>query len=377
MIQFKRRRINDRYSYGLLLLVGWTVIGLISTGQFYTASYLEGDQIDWRRILVWQMSPWYLWVFLTPIVRYFGRKVRITSRRWARPVFHHLLISALLSLFALLILITIRCRVPIDPSNRPSFMTMAVSMTGSSFHINLLIYWAILGVGYAFDFRKQAQERENLALSLEKQLAEAQLQALQMQIQPHFLFNTLNAITVLVRDKQNESAVKMLTGLSDLLRIVLSQTNSPMITLQEEMDFIHRYLEIEQTRFVDRLKYSIDLAPGTLPALVPSFLLQPLVENAVKHGVAQIKGAGLLEIRSTIEGETLKLSVANNGPGLLKSTAKSENGGIGLKNTRARLEKLYRADQQLLIREGRNGGVIAVIQIPFNPITANHSPRKV
>src|SRR5262245_37440213 len=125
MIEIKSNRINEKCTYDLLLFAGWTVIGLISAGQFYTASYLEGDRVDWRRILIWQMSPWYIWIFLTPIVRYFGRRVRITAHRWARPVFHHLMISSLLSFFALLILITIRCRIPIDPANRPSFATMA------------------------------------------------------------------------------------------------------------------------------------------------------------------------------------------------------------------------------------------------------------
>jgi two-component system, LytTR family, sensor kinase len=376
MIEGKRRHLNEKYAYALLLLAGWTIIGLISTGQLYTASYLEGDHLDWRRILIWQMSPWYLWVFLTPLVRHFGRRIRITARRWVRPVLHHLVISSLVSIFALLILITIRCRAPLDPANPVPFTTMAVSMTGSSLHINLLIYWMILGLGYAFDFRKQARERENLALSLEKQLAQAQLQALRMQIQPHFLFNTLNAITVLVRDQKNQAAVRMLTGISDLLRIVLSQNNSQMATLQEEMEFIRRYLNIEQARFEDRLQLDIELAPETLPALVPNFILQPLVENALKHGISQMTSNGVIKIRSMTEGDMLQLSVSNNGPALAGSEATSENSGIGLKNIRARLERLYGASQQLTLNGADGFGVIAVIRIPFTSIKASDSPRK-
>ncbi|HEX9002400.1 MAG TPA: histidine kinase [Blastocatellia bacterium] len=370
MLETRSKR-NNNSVYGLLFIAAWTIIGLISTGQLYTASYLEGDRIVWWRALVWQMSPWYIWVLLTPIVRHFGKKYRITARHWVRPALHHLMLSILLSLFGLLILISIRCLVPIDPARPYSFATLAVKLTGASYHINLLIYWMILGVGYAFDYQRQVRERESLALSLEKQLAQAQLQALRMQIQPHFLFNTLNAITVLVRDQRNQAAVRMLTGLGELLRVVLSQSNTPMVTLQEEVEFIHKYLEIEQTRFADRLKVSIDLAPETLPALVPSFILQPLVENAVKHGISQIPGAGLIEIRARSNNGKLLLCVQNNGPELSEPEPFAQPGGIGISNIRARLEKLYGAEHQFTIGNAESFGVVATLSIPLNS-AVNH-----
>lgn len=375
MIETRLKKKNN-YLYGVLFMVAWTVIGLVSTGQLYTASYLDGDPVVLWRALVWQMSPWYIWVLLTPVVRYFGGKHRITTRRWVRPALHHLALSILLSLFGLLILISIRCVVPIDPAHPQSFATLAVRMTGASYHINLLVYWMILGIGYAFDYQRQVRERESLALSLEKQLAEAQLQALRMQIQPHFLFNTLNAITVLVRDRRNQAAVRMLTGLGELLRVVLSQSNAPMVTLREEVEFIRQYLEIEQTRFEDRLKVSIDLAPETLPALVPSFILQPLVENAVKHGIAQIPGAGLIEIRARGGDGRLLLVVHNNGPGLSggnQSLRALREGGIGINNVRARLEKLYGAEQQFTIDNSDSLGVVVALSIPLKTTTANVS----
>jgi two-component system, LytTR family, sensor kinase len=366
-----RPKKTSNYLYGLLFIAAWTMIGLVSTGQLYTASYLEGDRIVWWRALIWQMSPWYIWVLLTPVVRYFGKKRRITARRWVRPALHHLALSILLSFFGLLILISIRCMVPLDPARPDSFATLAVKLTGASYHTNLLIYWMILGIGYAFDSQRQVRERERLALSLEKQLAQAQLQALRMQIQPHFLFNTLNAITVLVRDQRNQAAVGMLTGLSELLRVVLSQSNTPMVTLQEEVEFINKYLEIEQTRFEDRLNVSIDLAPETLPALVPSFILQPLVENAVKHGIAQIPGAGLIEIRARSSDGRLLLFVRNNGPELSEPDSLPQPGGIGISNIRARLEKLYGVEQQFTISNSESFGVVATLSIPLNAATNN------
>jgi two-component system, LytTR family, sensor kinase len=336
----------------------------------YTASYLDGDRVALWRALVWQMSPWYIWVVLTPVVRHFGRSYRIQSRNWVRPAIHHVAFSILLSFFGLLILITIRCLVPLDPAKPYSFATLAVRMTGAAYHINVVVYWMILGVGYAFDYQRQARRRERIALDLERQLAQAQLQALRMQIQPHFLFNTLNAITVLVRDRSTEAAVRMLTGLSELLRIVLSQSDAQMVTLQEEMEFIRKYLEIEQTRFVDRLEVSIDLAPETLPALVPSFILQPLVENAVKHGISQCAGAGVIAIRARSEAGRLQLRIHNNGPVLAVNGGAPDNGGIGIRNTRARLEKLYGEQQQLTIENAGNAGVTAALSIPLDSRSA-------
>lgn len=364
MIESKGK--NSKYLAGGLMLAAWTIIGLISTGQLYTASYLEGTEVIWWRALVWQMAPWYLWILLTPVVRHFGRQYRITARHWRLPALHHVALSILLSLFGLLLLISIRCIVPLDPARPHSFGTLAVQMTGASYHINVLIYWMILGIGYAFDYQKQIAHRERLALDLEKQLAQAQLHALQMQLQPHFLFNTLNAITVLVRDRDNESAVRMLTGLSDLLRIVLSQSMTQTVTLREEIEFIHKYLEIEQTRFEDRLIVHIDVSPETLPALVPNFILQPLVENAVKHGISQNTEAGMIEIFARSEGDKLLLSVRNDGPSL------SDNGGngagIGIRNTRERLEKLYGEGQQFLIQNAVPSGVTATLSIPLQSV---------
>jgi LytS/YehU family sensor histidine kinase len=234
-----------------------------------------------------------------------------------------------------------------------------------SFGGDLLIYGAIVGVCYAIDYYRKYREREFVAAQLEAQLAQAQLDSLRMQLHPHFLFNTLNGIVGLVRDNKNDAAVRMLVGLSDLLRHALEHSDRQEVQLREELNFIKLYLSIQQMRFPDRLQIDLDIDPATSKALVPNFVLQPLIENALRHGIGRSAGAGSIGISSRRENGSLLITVSDNGAGLPNHWQLKTNCGIGLANTAARLQQLYGENHRFDIHNRDGGGVEVEIVIPM------------
>jgi signal transduction histidine kinase len=225
---------------------------------------------------------------------------------------------------------------------------------------SVFLYFTVLGCIYAFTYYREARDREAQQSRLAAQLAQARLGALRMQLNPHFLFNSLNAITVLVRDQNTRDASRMLELLSGVLRQVLQSEKRQEVTLEEELQFIEKYLAIEQVRFSDRLQVRLSIAPNIHDTLVPEFILQPLVENAVRHGVSQRSAAGLIEITGRESDGELVLSVRDNGPGYVAAS----DGGVGLVNTRARLETLFGAAGRLDVLNAEGGGTIATLRLP-------------
>jgi two-component system LytT family sensor kinase len=224
-----------------------------------------------------------------------------------------------------------------------------------------LVYWAILGVSYALDYHASLKERELQASRLESELHRAQLEALRRQLHPHFLFNTLNSISVLMQKGETETASRMLGDLSTLLRHVLSAGEVQEVTLEEEVEFVKRYAEIEKTRFGDRLRVSIDIDPSAHGVTVPSFILQSLVENAILHGIAGKVDGGSVEITAHCRNGRLNLQVRDNGVGIRRV---EDTDGIGIGNARERLRHLYRTDFRLEISDAPGGGVLAELDIP-------------
>jgi LytS/YehU family sensor histidine kinase len=198
-------------------------------------------------------------------------------------------------------------------------------------------------------------------VQLAAQLAEARLGALRMQLNPHFLFNSLNAITVLVRDQKTRDASRMLELLSGVLRQVLQSERRQEVTLAEELEFIQKYLAIEQVRFSDRLQVRWSIDPAIHEALLPEFILQPLLENAVRHGVAKRSESGLIEVNGSESDGSLILRIRDNGPGYFPGSAD----GLGITNTRRRLETMYGEAARLEVRNGEEGGTIATITLPM------------
>ena len=234
---------------------------------------------------------------------------------------------------------------------------------GALYHAFVLVAWSVLYIGARHHAQLQA-ERER-ALSAETLASGARLQALRYQLNPHFLFNTLNAVSTLVVERRTAEATRMIARLSDFLRLTLENRASDEVPLAEEIDFAQRYLDIEQVRFGDRLQMSIDIAPDARDASVPALILQPLVENAVKHGIATREEGGRIAVRAERIGAALRITVSDDGPGLGAVYA----AGIGLANTRERLRTLYGAAQRMELQSPPEGGLRVVLELPFRPAT--------
>jgi LytS/YehU family sensor histidine kinase len=230
-----------------------------------------------------------------------------------------------------------------------------------TWHFNLLIYWVIVAVTFAFNYYRKYRERELRALELEKRLAQAKLQALQMQLNPHFLFNTLHSVSALMH-QDVEAADGMITRLSDLLRAALDNTDAQEVTVREELEFLKRYLDIEQTRFGSRLTVRMEIAPDSLDDLVPNLILQPLVENAIRHGIEPHAKPGCIGLRVRRSAGRLTVEVSDNGSGLPDEAAEE---GVGLSNTRARLRTLYAEAHGFELCKAPEGGLLARLTIPL------------
>ena len=232
-----------------------------------------------------------------------------------------------------------------------------------NFDWEMMTYWAVVGASHAYDFHRESQAQKLTAAQLQTRLAEASLQSLQRQLHPHFLFNTLHTISALIH-RDPEAADAMLGQLSDLLRLTLDRIGTQEVPLKEELDFVQKYVEIERTRFGDRLQVEFDIAPDTLDAAVPNMLLQPLVENAIRHGIARKVGGGRVEITARREDGELCLVVRDTGPGLAEAKPGLSK-GVGLANTRSRLEHLFGERHSLDFSEPPGGGLAVKIVIPF------------
>jgi sensor histidine kinase YesM len=240
-------------------------------------------------------------------------------------------------------------------------------------HIYYGVYWMIVGAAHAMEFHRRYRESELVSSQLETKLANAELDRLKTQLQPHFLFNAHNTIVSLMLKQENETAIRMLTRLSDLLRISLSRSGQQLVPLREELETLKLYLEIQRERFRDRLSIAIDAPPDLEEAEVPHLLLQPLVENALRHGLENVTENGRLEVVVARDADSLVLIVRDNGVGFddEKGTASdpSSGCGIGLTNTRERLQQFYGARQSLVINRPADGGCAVTIRIPYRPRT--------
>ncbi|HEY3580419.1 MAG TPA: histidine kinase [Pyrinomonadaceae bacterium] len=340
-----------------------TFLAVIYGARTLFAAVARQQPIDWVRQFGFEFVYWYVWAALTPVVLWFARNFdlqRNTARSvWALIAFG-LLIAPLQSAIEFSIaywIDTLRGMPDLLQRRRILLPAIAIATFG-----NIIIYVLIVCGHFAWDYYQKYREREMRSVELEGRLAQAELQNLKMQLHPHFLFNTLHTISVLMMRDAN-LANRMLIRLSDLLRITLDSTGSHMVPLKQELDFLRGYLEIEQTRFQDRLTVNIDVQPAALDAQVPNLILQPLVENAIRHGIASQPGNGTIQLRAAHDGPNLRLQVSDDGPGLDGSFKK----GIGLTNTEARLRQLYGASHSFDIRNlPGTGGVEVTITIPLN-----------
>ena len=349
---------------GITLALG-VLFGLIEAGQTHWRDALNNKPSTWADTLFRSLPTWLLFGALAPGVYLLTQRFRLDRRPHWPAATIHILAAALFAIvhqFGLALFYVV--------SNTGGLLFTLITakaqwMLAANFALDVGIYCACAGAFHALLFSRELRDRELTASQLQTGLTQARLEALRAQLNPHFLFNTLNAISVLALKGDQDEVVQMLSLLSDLLRLSLDGRLPQEIALADELAFIDRYLELQRIRFSDRLDIGKTIDPATLQARVPSLLLQPIVENAVLHGVAAQRGPGRIDIRAAREGERLHLEVTDTGPGFV---AKSGDGveGVGLRNTRARLFHLY-GDAQTLSCRNLETGASVTISIPFVP----------
>ena len=374
MNQDIRKRIgikNDILIKWLGIFGAWMLVALIFTTQFYSQAQLTQNPISLWRAFSLQAASACAWFLLTPLVLWLGRRFSLKRGSFRENLPIHLFAGAMV----------VVSQQAIDALTIPmlGYPSNAVNKTYGeiykeflllNFHVNYLIYWMTVGIQNLIAFYRQYRERELRSAQLEGQLAQARLQVLKNQLHPHFLFNTLNAVSELIYDNQ-EAAELMIANLSDLLRLALDKMNVQEVSLRQELEFLKKYLEIEQMRFDERLEVKINIAPETLDACVPNMILQPLVENSIKHGLAPLADGGIVEISAERQNGDLRLRVTDNGIGLKE---KSLLEGVGLSNTRARLKQLYGAEHLFEISEFR-GGLQVNLRIPFKTTKTDYEDK--
>ena len=354
--------LTRRWIRWLLAFVIWTLIGLAFAGQLYLVRAKLGDPVSWQFAIGRNLADWYVFAILSIPVWRLARHFPIERAKWHRTLLVHMVGATLFSLCWMVFRAALEHWQSRASGQPVPFETAFTHALVATFVFNAIIYWALVSLAHALSYYLKYQERTVRAAELEKRLTEAKLQALQMQLNPHFLFNTLHAISALMH-QDVEAADRMLARLSDLLRYALESTDSQEVPLRKELDFLTRYLEIEQTRFGKRLQVRLQIEPAAMDAHVPNLILQPLVENAIKHGIEPHARPGIVELRARPENGTLRLEVEDNGEGL--KPGKPAGFGVGLTNTRARLQQLYGENHRLEMVNGTAGGLLVRLSIPW------------
>jgi signal transduction histidine kinase len=355
----QRRRVRWALIFGVL-----TVCGLIDASQSYVLVLLLDRPIRLEDLVALGLAEWYCWAPLVALLLLVGWRFPFEQRNWGRRL------AILLAASAGFAALKVALDLPIELLLRVNYTPTIKSRTPweffqilfmARFFIYLLVCWTVLGIGHALDYYRRYREHELQATGLEAQLARAQLQVLKMQLQPHFLFNTLNAISALVH-KDVHLADRMIARLGDLLRLTLDNAGTQEVPLQQELDFVKLYLEIERARLGPRLSLHFEIDPEARGACVPNLILQPIVENAVRHGIAPFSRPGRIEIEARrVEGR-LWLEVRDDGPGLNGTGFKE---GVGLANTRARLQQLYGAAHRFEMTNGPGRGFAVTLTLPL------------
>lgn len=345
-----------------LLFLVWTLLGASFALSTYLGARQDNVQISWKRILSGYLADFYLWGMLSPLIFLLARRFEL-RKHFPRNLFIHLAASVILSGFVLSAaspLVWYLGYVNLARNPTLAILWRNNAFSAYYFHQGLTIYWTTLVVAHALYYYRGLRQKEAQTATLSAQLAQAQLQALKMQIHPHFLFNTLNSIAALLH-KDVEAADRMIARLGDFLRLTLKSSDAQIVDFEQELEFLKCYLDIEHIRFQDRLTVEMDIDPHALTAMVPNLILQPIVENAVRHGVARQTNPGHITIRARRHGERLIMSVEDNGPGL---KVNSNGSGIGLSNTRARLEQFYGNDFSFQIANSTERGASVTLDVP-------------
>jgi two-component system LytT family sensor kinase len=349
-----------------IIFAVWTALAFFFTGQLYYSRLLSEKPLTWREAASSQFIYPYLWAVGTILGLWLANRFPVEEGApWLRHVLLHIIFAT-----AFVVLITgsfhiIYYFIFINGPGKhydPSSTLQWIIYNSSE---NYGIYGLVLLLNQVFRYYRRFREGELRASRLQTQLTRAQLEALKMQLHPHFLFNTLHSISALVHSNP-DAADKMIARLGDFLRLTLENSGAAEVSLQKELEFLTCYLEIERVRFQDRLTTNLEVEPNTLDSPVPNLILQPIVENALRHGVAQSSAPGRVEISAKRENGSLRIEVRDNGPGLNGVTTSREafKEGVGLSNTRARLEQFYGEAHRFEMSDAADGGLLVTLVIP-------------
>lgn len=351
--------------------VQWRLVFLVATGLGIVSSTLAWqftlmlgrEEYDWRTLVILNCTYWYVWALFTPVICWLSQHFRFERSTWPRALAVHLPSVVLFSFAHISAMEGVQWWMATSEGLTVDWWTEVQRAALLNFDWEMMTYWAIAGISHAVLYYRESRDRALRAAQLETRLVAAQLKTLQQQLQPHFLFNTLHAISALMH-RDVDAADRTLMRLSDLLRMTLDSLGQQEVTLKSELEFLSKYLEIEQTRFADRLIVRYDVQPEALDTLVPNLLLQPLVENAIKHGVARKAGSGHIDITARRDHDKLWIEVRDDGAGLSDSALDALQKGIGVSTTRARLQHQFGADYRFEFHR-LSQGVAVVVALPW------------
>jgi two-component system, LytTR family, sensor kinase len=348
---------DGRSRHWLAAFAFWTLVILL----YSTGTEMRGQPLNWSQSLRTALAAWVGWALLVPLILRVDRLLPVARDALIPRLLLHIPLSLVFTLaFTLLFYGASQLLgAAVDPE---MFARNPASLFS---RFNWLVYWVIVGGYVASEYQDQIRDRKVQTLELERLLAQSRLEMLRTQLHPHFLFNALNAISAHVEGAPR-TARWMLEQLGDLLRLSLDHGEEQEIALQQELAFVDRYLKLQKIRYEDRLDVIVDVDPRALRAYVPTFILQPLLENAIRHGIATRSVPGQIEIQARQEGETLRVSVLDDGPGLPQGWDPERGLGVGLSNTKERLKRLYGDSQSFKIGSNTNGGGVRVdLTLPY------------
>lgn len=351
----------SRRTVWLIAASFWALFGLISGVQVWISMRSHGHSVP--LLLLYYVVVWEAWLLPTAFILWLARRIPVVPARLAPIAMHTVAAFAVAVVHETYWVALMLAMKPFDRMTPVAGKGQPLKTLLECMPLELAMYGLVLGFSVASDYYGRYRERALQTAQLEASLADARLHALELQIQPHFLFNTMNAITSLVRTKRNDEAVAMIAGLSELLRYTLDHAGQQRVRLEEELTVLERYLEIQRVRFPDRMAFRIDASPEVRRGTVPTLILQPLAENAVRHGIAPSASPGVVEVRAFRAEDRLRIDVFNSG-----TIPAASSRGIGLSNTLERLSHLYGEAWKFDLGNA-NGGVMASLSIPWSEST--------
>jgi two-component system LytT family sensor kinase len=351
----------------LWIVTIWCAGGLFDASQTVLFMHALGKQHAWL-IFATELASWVPWVLATPFVIGLAQRHAIFRGTTIRTAAVHLAAFAIISLVAEAWFAVLQVLFnPWDYPQQPTFTDTWRTSLLFQVLTYLIVYALILTVTYVMDARKRMARQMTETARLSAELSKSQLAALRQQMEPHFMFNTLHSITGLVRDNKNDAAVNMIVGLSEFLRRALEDSHRSQVTLEEEVEYLQRYLDLQKVRFGERLQVSVDIPAELLRAQVPNLLLQPLVENAIKHGIARRAAGGTVRVAAAHSGGKLNLSIYNDGPDF-PVDVKATRAGVGISNLRTRLQILHGNESELKLNRTDTGAVEVVVSLPLKEV---------